>query len=199
MTRPYRSAVRKQQSAETRARIVEAARRCFLTDGYAGTSVTAIARAAGVSSQTVHTHFGAKAGLAAALLTETEEAAGVARWREELARADDARTRLQAWAGWTTAMLSPSRPLTTIIAECAGEPVLAAVKAEGDAARRAGLQSLIDTISTDLAPGLTVNRAVDQAWILTGLETYLAAVACGWDDEQYTTWLGDTLQRLLLV
>ncbi|WP_149083954.1 MULTISPECIES: TetR/AcrR family transcriptional regulator [Microbacterium] len=53
--RPYRSALRTRQAEETRARIVTAAARLFAAQGYQATTISAIAREAGVSAETVKT------------------------------------------------------------------------------------------------------------------------------------------------
>ena len=62
-TRPYRSTLREDSARRTRRLITDAARRLFLERGYAETSMVAVARAAGVSGQTVYNVFGGKAGL----------------------------------------------------------------------------------------------------------------------------------------
>jgi AcrR family transcriptional regulator len=54
-TRAYRSELRASQAAQTRARIVAAAAEQFSSSGYAATTLAAIARAAGVSVETVKT------------------------------------------------------------------------------------------------------------------------------------------------
>lgn len=42
-------------------------------------------------------------------------------------------------------------------------------------------------------------RAVDRAWLLTGLEAYRGAVvACGWTPDEFAEWLGETLADQLL-
>ena len=51
--RGYHSALRTSQAAETRLRILDAAAERFAVAGYAGTSLADIARAAGVSTETV--------------------------------------------------------------------------------------------------------------------------------------------------
>ena len=53
--RVYRSELRARQARETRARIIAAAGRLFAEQGYQATTIAAIARAAGVSSETVKT------------------------------------------------------------------------------------------------------------------------------------------------
>src|SRR5919206_1136035 len=61
--RSYHSPRRQEQARQTRAAILEAARPLFIERGYAGTSMTDIARAAGVSVKTVEAIFGTKARL----------------------------------------------------------------------------------------------------------------------------------------
>jgi TetR/AcrR family transcriptional regulator, mexJK operon transcriptional repressor len=53
---------RRKQPAKRRA-IIDAAQRVFLAQGFAGSSVDAIAAAAGVSKQTIYNHFGDKEAL----------------------------------------------------------------------------------------------------------------------------------------
>lgn len=52
-TRKYHSELRANQAAETRRRILDAAAELFATTGFSGTSLADIARAAGVSVETV--------------------------------------------------------------------------------------------------------------------------------------------------
>jgi hypothetical protein len=50
-----------------------------------------------------------------------------------------------------------------------------------------------------LKPRLSRREAVDRAWMLTGLELYLAATdPCGWSDDHYERWLAATLVEQLL-
>jgi AcrR family transcriptional regulator len=64
--RPYRSELRAQQAAATRARILDATMR-VMAGGLAGVSVPAVAREAGVSVPTVYRHFATKRDLLAAV------------------------------------------------------------------------------------------------------------------------------------
>ncbi len=55
-TRSYVSQLRQQQAAATRERVVRAAAELFAESGYAGTTLPAIGRRAGVSTETVQNH-----------------------------------------------------------------------------------------------------------------------------------------------
>src|SRR5579859_2223217 len=66
--RPYHSLVRQRQAEQTRARILAAARDLIRSDGYASTTIEAIASAAQVSPKTVEAAFGSKRGVLAALV-----------------------------------------------------------------------------------------------------------------------------------
>src|SRR5215218_8523506 len=65
--RRYDSTRRRAQAEATRGDILEAARRRFERDGYAATSMEAIAADAGVALKTIYVAFGTKSGVLRAL------------------------------------------------------------------------------------------------------------------------------------
>src|SRR6516164_8973933 len=85
-------AQRRKQPAKRRA-IIGAAQRVFLAQGFAGSSVDAIAAAAGVSKQTIYNHFGDKEALFRAVVRAVQsDFAGdfhEAGLEERLATSDD--------------------------------------------------------------------------------------------------------------
>ena len=62
-TRRYDSVRRREQARQTRETILNTAQRLFLTDGFATTTIAAIAQGAHVSVDTIYKSFGGKAGL----------------------------------------------------------------------------------------------------------------------------------------
>jgi AcrR family transcriptional regulator len=68
VTSPRRRLGRRPGAPETQSEIVDAARGLFATHGYAGTSIRAVATAAGVDPALVHHYFGTKEGLFRAAL-----------------------------------------------------------------------------------------------------------------------------------
>ena len=94
-TRRYESPRRREQAAATRRQIREAAQRLFERQGYAATTMAAIAAEAGVALKTVYVAFETKSGLLRALwhllLRGDEEDAPVAdrRWYQEVLEEPD--------------------------------------------------------------------------------------------------------------
>lgn len=72
--RPATRAERRDRaSADTRARILEAARSCLLVDGYANLSTRRVAEAADVPLSQIHYYFGSKQDLILAVLARENE------------------------------------------------------------------------------------------------------------------------------
>jgi AcrR family transcriptional regulator len=68
-----RAGRRERASADTRSRILEAARGCLLADGYASLSTRRVADAADVPLSQIHYYFGSKQELILAVLAEENE------------------------------------------------------------------------------------------------------------------------------
>jgi AcrR family transcriptional regulator len=198
-SRPYRSSLREQRAAQTRARLLTAAQELFASDGFSGTTIAAIAGRAGVSVQTFYAVFGSKAKVARAIVEQMEESADAAAWRARIAAEQEPREILGAFAEWTRAFFAASMPQLLTAREVTVE--MQELAAEGNARRRAGLTTLIARLARDgaIRSELTQAQAVDRAWILTGLDTYMnATLGCGWSPADYSTWLAETLSQQLL-
>src|SRR6185437_14409344 len=69
--RPYDSRARRAQAHRNRAAILQSARKRFLADGYAATTIATIADDAQLSIDTVYKTFGGKGGLVRAIYDES--------------------------------------------------------------------------------------------------------------------------------
>lgn len=199
--RPYRSPLREQQAARTRQRITDSARELFLEKGFAGTTIAAIARGAGVSQQTVYAVFGSKSAVLETLLSGLEEAAGAVEWLEALSAEDDPAELLDLFARWTASMLGTSRELLVAARGSLHDPRVRELAARGDEHRRDALRALVGRIAAAgaLRPDLRPERAVDRAWALTGAELYLAvSEGCAWSRDDYAAWVSELLRQQLL-
>ena len=96
-----------ERAALTRAKLMEAARRLFARDGFAGTGTEAILAAAGVTRGALYHHFRDKADLFEAVCREMHEDA-VADIERAVAGVDDPIAALEAGAlAWIDAMVRP--------------------------------------------------------------------------------------------
>ena len=199
--RRYRSPLRQERAADTRRRIAAAALDLFAEHGFGGTAVAAIAERAGVSAQTVYATFGSKGALLRALLEQMEENADAALWRERIAADPDPRGKLTAFAQWSAGLFASGKAVITA-GLGVNDPAILELRAEADGHRRAALDALVGTLEASgaLQAGLSHRRAVDRAWILTGVEPYFGATeGCGWSDTAYAKWLADLLVSQLLA
>lgn len=197
--RRYRSSRREAQAAQTRTDILTAARELFESAGFAATTISAVAARAGVSTQTVYAVFGSKAKLAAGMVELMEESADAAQWRARLDVERDPRRILRAFAEWTRAFFVASKAQLMAARDVTAE--MEDMAREGNSRRREALTELIGRIGATgaLKRDLTEADAVDRAWMLTGLDTYLNATAgCGWSPERFASWLAETLEQQLL-
>lgn len=204
MSRAYVSQVRAEAAAETRRRILDAAEREFLEAGYHASTMTSLARAAGVSPQTIYDAVGRKAVVLKAvydvlLAGDDEPIAMSARpeFKRTLAQRTPAAT-LRAYAAMGRLIVSRVGPIVgTVLAEGAGADTdlrdfLAAIDQE----RRMGNTALVRHIADrfGLPNGLSLDTAIDHVWTLTAMDVADRLVRrCGWTWDQYERWLGTQL------
>jgi TetR/AcrR family transcriptional repressor of mexJK operon len=91
MTSPVGVAVNERRTDRKRRAVIEAATAAFLEHGYRGTSMDAVAAAAGVSKQTVYQHFGDKQRLFRELIAATVQSASDPVYDEVCRLADSGR------------------------------------------------------------------------------------------------------------
>ena len=204
--RSYSSTVRKEQAAQTRARMVEAAGELFASNGYARTTIAAIAERAGVAADTVYATFGSKARVLTALIDVRLAPAGD---DNVLDRADahavrdepDQRRQLHAFARDIAAISARVRPVYEIMRTASAvEPEMATVFAEMDAYRLRNMSQAAAWIAARGPLRVDVERAGQIIWAVASPD--VARMLCdvqGWTNDQYAEWLEDTLVRTLLV
>lgn len=206
--RPYDSSNRARQARETRRRIVEAAARLFVRDGYAATSIAAIAEEAGVAVPTVYAGLRSKAGVLRAVVDLTvrgddEEAplASRADWRE-MERQADPRRRLELFARLHRQIGDREAAVfAQLEAAAGGDPEATRLLAEHDDRRYETQTKLARSLQRkkELKPGMTTREAADLIWTLASERTYLALVRDrGWKPEKYERWVAEQLGAALL-
>lgn len=208
--RKYRSAVRTEQAQLTRRRILDAATRLFGTNGYAGTTVNAIAAEAGVVAETIYSTLGGKRGLLEGVIDATIVAYLAplhdpghdrsSRWAE-IDRLRSARERLRAWAELVCEILAHTSPIHALIRGAAdSEPFAVQLRERLLRERLADITMSIERYVCDaLRPGLTVAQASARACALASPEMHhLLTTELGWTPPQHREWLCELLQVELL-
>ncbi|MDZ4267443.1 MAG: helix-turn-helix domain-containing protein [Mycobacterium sp.] len=206
--REYRSDLRAAQAQETRRRIVAAAAELFVSQGYGGTSVDAIAAAAGVSRKTVFTAVGGKAELLALALdwaVAGDDAPVAVAERPEvvaLLRLDDPGALLDGWARVLAGIDARVGDLFTALEVAASiDETARSLFERMQGQRRDGAQAVVDAVAElgGLGDGMTRSQLVDLAWLLTEPMLYTRLVGTrGWSGKRFERWLADTLRQQLL-
>lgn len=206
--RSYDSPRRREQAAETRRKILDAAERLFAEHGYAATSMPAIASRAGVAVKTVYLACGTKAGVLHALwdarLGGDDQPIPVADrpWYRQLLRGDDPRQLLGTAAHQSRAVKERAGEVMLVVRQAAAtEPALADLWHRIQAEFRTilgGVAQRLDALGS-LAPGIDTAAATDLLWTLNHPDTwYLLVRRCGWTADRYERWVGETLSTQLL-
>lgn len=206
--RKYDRTNRERQAEETRRRIVDAAARLFVRDGYAPTSIAAIAEEAGVAVPTVYASLRSKANVLRAVVALNVRGDGgdaPLSAREEwtaLDEIEDPRERLAAFARLHTRISEREGPVFAQLEAAAGsDPEATLLLAEHDAMRHETQSRIAATLRRrkELRRGLTVAKAADVIWVLAGERTYLQLVGGrGWSSREYERWLAEQLAAALL-
>ena len=183
----------------TRQSVIAAARRLFSERGYAGSSIEAIAEAAGVAVPTVYSAFGNKRSILLALLAavvDGERPRPVAeRMREEAAGVPDPATRMQKMMRLLVSLTAQSAEVLPII--------------RGAAAMDPEIQSLLDEVydriymDCQTAARLAIGVASDDARTRGLADVTFALISSdlfdlltgkrGWSVAEYERWAIQTV------
>ena len=206
--RRYDSPRRREQAAATRLEILEAAQRLFERDGYAATTMAAIAAEARVALKTVYVAFETKSGVLRALwnlrLRGDSGDIPVAEqqvYREVLEERDPER-QLRLNAQNSRAGKLRVAALAEVIRSAAPidpdiEALWKRIGTEYHANQRAIVESLNEKGA--LKAGLGVERAGDILWTLNHPNLWQLLVReRGWTPEEYERWCADLACKQLL-
>jgi AcrR family transcriptional regulator len=203
--RPYRSQRRREQAAQTRERVLDAADQLFRQRGWEGASIAAIAEAAGVSQETVYTRFRSKRALLGELMQRAVRGADPRPVPEQTApraliEATDAEELLRLFAADISPRIERAAPLMAVVAAAArSEPELADLYARLHEHRRSNLKVLVDALATKAPLRVPPDEALDSVFALTSPELHQLVVGQRrWSYPRYRNWLTDALTALLL-
>jgi AcrR family transcriptional regulator len=199
--RTYNTALRQEQARSTRLRILEAARRLFVTRGYATVTMDEIARAAGVAYQTVYAILGTKLSVAQGIIWSSFEAEGIHELISETMASPDPEVWLRSTARVARLIGDRLGDLLRFMRESGDPPLLAECeKVEG--LRFEQERSLATALeeSGRLNDGLSASEALAVIWAMSGTQLHHQFVTQRqWTGARYEEWLGDALIALLLA
>jgi AcrR family transcriptional regulator len=203
--RRYDASGRRERARQTRDQIADAAKELFLSEGYAGTTVAAIAAAARVSVETIYKGFGGKPGLVRAIVERGLAGAGPvpAEQRSDHIRdtEPDPRRVLTAWGAFTAEIAPRVAPILSLARDAASDPDVALILEQISTARHERMTQNARGLSAagHLRPGLTPQQAADILWTYSSPELYdLLVTSRGWSAERYGQFVGQALIDALL-
>lgn len=207
--RKYASTRRAAQAADTREAVIAAARQQFIAAGWQGTTIAGVARAAGVSSETIYAVFGNKQALLRAVLERAVRRADPAvplleqTGPRAIAAAADQRTLIVLFAKDITEVLGNVAELMAVVRTAAAtDAELASLYRTLHEGRRRNLafvaESLLD--KGPLRHGKDVEAATALLWRLASPELFLLMTELeGVHAASYSEWLEGALVDALLL
>jgi AcrR family transcriptional regulator len=199
---------RTRRAVATRARIAAAATTLFVEQGYATTSITAVARAAGVGVQTVYYSYATKAEILVGALDhgidgvdhlDAPPAAEDVPWVRAALDAADPTRRLFLHVRGAADLMGRAGPLLEVVRVVgAGEPTVLAAWTRHEERRRAAHRALV-TSYPDASGARDVEQAVDLAALTLGPEVWNALVRRGgWSALAWARWAHRSLLAELM-
>ena len=190
----YHSPLRARQAAETRRSVIDAALLLFREHGWTATTLPMIARAAGVSVDTIYSTFGTKSALLLAVvevaIVGDDEEAPMAERPDFAAFAQGRRPeRLRTGVRYTMDVYERSVPVLDTLREAAASDEAARARlAQYDQDRRdliaAGMALILGADPSD--------EVVDAVWALVSPEVYTYLIAGrGWSKDRVEDWFVD--------
>lgn len=200
--RVYESPARQRQADDTRRRIADAARRLLEETGYAGMTIPAVAKAAGVAVPTVYAIFGSKKGIVSELLDAARFGEAYQALLTEARKVTDPMALLEFPPRFARKIYEAEIPVENLLSGAGMvAPELAAVEDERNCQRYDSQLMVIDALDRAglLREGLSRDAARAVLWAMTSREVFRMLVReRGWTGEQYEAWLSAALRQQLV-
>jgi AcrR family transcriptional regulator len=199
---------RKERAARTRRAIIAAATQEFRSSGYHGTTMSAIAKRAGVAVQTVYFVFHTKpalltAAIDSAVMGEVKPVPpDLTSWWREATRTLDGRRAIELFVTNVADISARAATLDRVaLAASTTDPEVVDLIDHHESLRTQGFRSYIDALAARglLRIGLDPAEATDVLLTLAGSDVFLNFTEKrGWTVQRYVAWTTDALCALLL-
>lgn len=206
--RPYHSPRREAAARDTRGAVLDAARLAFAADGYEATTLSEIARRAGVSLATVKLVEPTKGRLlirAIEGVIRSDDASiplvEQAWWKELLAETDGRRLLIELTRRAGAALERQVDLLEVAWQAARSEPEVARLEELASRGRWQDMRTVVAALAAagQLREGLDPDAATDALWALASPQEFALLVRRrGWTPDAWAAWLGDLLARTLV-
>ena len=188
------------QAEQTRSAVLDAATRLFGELGWANTSMRHVAKAAGVSAETVYAAFGSKGDLLAAVMdvAVVGDDLPIPLAQRDVALVLGTGTRdkrVTKAASMSAAISSRTCELVQTLTQGSATDALLAQRLSAlDERRRGEIADYFEQVASRPPTRLEL----DEVWLLTSAEVFhLLVHRSGWTPEQHEHWLADRLLGLV--
>lgn len=205
--RQYDATGRRERARQRRRDVVVAAQELFEADGFQATTISAVAKRAGVSAESVYKGFGTKAALAKAVfdfvIAGDDEPIPMIERPETRAiqNEPDVRRKIRLYVDGLTQRQQRSARVQILIRD----------GRHSDETLRETWQILLDERLTgmtmfgrhlletgDLRPGITLDEVADVLWTYISVEFYeLLVLLRGWPPERYAVLVANAITEAL--
>lgn len=204
--RRYDSPLRQAQALRTREAVLDAAQRQFVDTGYAVTTISAIAKEAGVSVDTIYKAFGGKPGLVRAVYERGLKGQGPVpayqRSDDMRVHESDPRAIMRKWAALTTEVASEVTPIRLLMRSAAAtDPAMAALLKDMNDERLKRMRHHARFLANRgyLRDGVSVAQATDVLWTCSSAEIYeLLVLERGWSLPRFGRFIAEFMIAALV-
>lgn len=204
--RRYDARGRRESARRNHEAVLDAAERRFLDDGYAATTVAAVARDAGVSVETIYKAFGGKSGLVRALYQRGLGGHGPTpayqRSDEMRAQEHDPHTIMRKWGQLTAEVASTVSPVRLLMRSAAvTDPEMAALLTDSDEDRLERMQHHARFLNERgyLRDDIALPEATDILWVCSSVELYeLLVLRRRWSLDRFAEFIATFMITALL-
>ncbi|MGV9709969.1 TetR/AcrR family transcriptional regulator [Gordonia sp. NPDC003424] len=197
-----RRSAKAEQARATRERIIIAATSLFVADGYLTTTMSGIAKEAGVAVQTLYLSFGSKGAILKAVfntaLAGTDSPDGILEqdWVQAVLDEADGPAALRLFCASAAEIIGRAAPVFNVMRMAGADPEVAALLEENKRLRTNGFGRFRDALVT--RPGystrLTPHDALGILFAVVSEDTYILLVQeYGWTSERWTEWITETV------
>lgn len=197
--RTYNSPARERSARETHAAVLQAARELFAEQGYARTTIGAVAARAGVAVNTVYASVGGKAALIEELTRSSTSDDLIETAVADMLAMSDGRAILERLAETTgTTMRRHEQLIRVLLDNAASDPAVGEAAALSVRRYRERLARIAERLVELGAVREGSARTAEILWFFFGTSAWTVLTEFGWPQEEAAAWLSAQAASALL-